>query len=453
MTRGSFHALLDADDRVLSGDARFAELNDRAGGQTGGGLALAAVAALVRIARGLRVPVARMIVIGDEDSDGDWHVRAVPGDDATVALAATLLRERPGAMLAAGTIAVAEPPADAAWSWEVDAGLRVIRIDTAAIARHGIDPVAVLGQPLTALFVLEARSDGAMPLLEAMSNVRDFAGQAAVVRASGARVALAGRVRHDAAGGFAGFVGGVYTGVAAGVRDGLTGAFNSRLHRVLRAPLDTIITQAESISGAGEGGLEAHYRDYAADIASAGRHLLGLVDDLVDMEAIERGDLAVAHDRVELAAVAREGTALLAARAAERGVTIAPLAGDAAVTAIGDYRRTLQIVVNLLGNAVEYSPAGGVVRLRARQRDGQVRLQVCDQGRGIAIHEQARIFEKFVRGDDSVPGGSGLGLYIARRLAQAMSGTLTVESEIGQGACFTLALPAASAQAAGEQDQ
>ena len=453
MTRGSFHALLDADDRVLSGDARFAELNDRAGGQTGGGLALAAVAALVRIARGLRVPVARMIVIGDEDSDGDWHVRAVPGEDATVALAATLLRERPGAMLAAGTIAVAEPPADAAWSWEVDAGLRVIRIDTAAIARHGIDPVAVLGQPLTALFVLEARSDGAMPLLEAMSNVRDFAGQAAVVRASGARVALAGRVRHDAAGGFAGFVGGVYTGVAAGVRDGLTGAFNARLHRVLRAPLDTIITQAESISGAGEGGLEAHYRDYAADIASAGRHLLGLVDDLVDMEAIERGDLAVAHDQVELAAAAREGTALLAARAAERGVTIAPLAGDAAVTAIGDYRRTLQIVVNLLGNAVEYSPAGGVVRLRARQRDGQVRLQVCDQGRGIAIHEQARIFEKFVRGDDSVPGGSGLGLYIARRLAQAMSGTLTVESEIGQGACFTLALPAASAQAAGEQDQ
>ncbi len=138
MTRGSFHALLDADDRVLSGDARFAELNDRAGGQVGGGLALAAVAALVRIARGLRVPVARMIVIGDEDSDGDWHVRAVPGEDATVALAATLLRERPGAMLAPGTIAAAEPPADAAWSWEVDAGLRVVRIDTAAIARHGI---------------------------------------------------------------------------------------------------------------------------------------------------------------------------------------------------------------------------------------------------------------------------------------------------------------------------
>ncbi|WP_037487905.1 sensor histidine kinase [Sphingomonas phyllosphaerae] len=451
--RGAFHALLDTDDRVLSGDACFAELNDRAGGRIGAALALAAVAALVRIARGLRVPVARTIAIGDDESDGDWHVRAVPDADGTVALAATLLRERPCATSSAGAIVAAEPPADAAWSWEVDSGLRITRVDAVAMARHGIDPVAVLGQPLTTLFVLEARGDGAMPLLESVSNVRDFGGQAAVVRASGARVALAGRVRYDAAGGFAGFVGGVYTGVAAGVRDGLTGAFNARLHRVLRAPLDTIITQAESISGADEAGVGAHYRDYAADIASAGRHLMGLVDDLVDMEAIERGDLVVARMPLDLAAVAREGAGLLAARAAARAVTIAPLAGEASAMALGDYRRALQIVLNLLGNAIDYSPEGGVVRMRAKRRDAQVRLLVADEGRGIAPPEQARIFEKFVRGDDSVPGGSGLGLYIARRLAQAMDGALTVESELGQGACFTLALPAASAQAPGEQDQ
>ncbi|MFK3888355.1 sensor histidine kinase [Sphingomonas sp. NPDC079357] len=419
----------------------------------GAGLALAAVAALIRIARGLRVPVARTLTIGDDDNDGDWHVRAVPDPDGVIALAGTLLHERPGATISSGAIVMAEPPADAAWSWEVDAGLRVLRVDAAAIARHGLDPVAILGKSLTALFMLEAHGDGSMPLLEAMSNVRDFAGQAAVVRGSGVRVALAGRVRPDAAGGFAGFVGGVYIGAAAGVRDGLTGAFNARLHRLLRAPLDAIIAQAEDIRCANEGGLDAHYRDYAADIASAGRHLLGLVDDLVDMEAIERGDPAVAREPVNLAAVAREAAGLLAARAAERDVTIAPLAGDTLVTAIGDYRRTLQIVVNLLGNAVDYSPTGGVVRLRARHRDGQVRLTICDQGRGIAVHEQARIFEKFVRGDDSAPGGSGLGLYIARRLAQAMDGTLMVESEPGQGACFTLALPAASAQSPGEQDQ
>ncbi|WP_341209980.1 HAMP domain-containing sensor histidine kinase [uncultured Sphingomonas sp.] len=451
--RGAFHALLDADDRVLSGDACFAELNDRAGGRMGAALALAAVAALVRIARGLRIPVARTIAIGDVESDGDWHVRAVPDADGTVALAATLLRERPCATSSASAIVAAEPPADAAWSWEVDSGLRITRVDAVAVARHGIDPVVLLGQPLTTLFVLEARGDGAMPLLESVSNVRDFSGQAAVVRASGARVTLAGRVRYDAAAGFAGFVGGVYTGVAAGVRGGLTGAFNARLHRVLRAPLDTIITQAESISGADESGVGAHYREYAADIASAGRHLMGLVDDLVDMEAIERGDLVVARVPLDLAAVAREGAGLLAGRAAARGVTIAPLTGDATAMAQGDYRRALQIVLNLLGNAIDYSPEGGVVRMRVKRRDAQVRLLVSDEGRGIAAPEQARIFEKFVRGDDSVPGGSGLGLYIARRLAQAMDGALTVESELGRGACFTLALPAASAQAPGEQDQ
>ncbi|MEH3105335.1 MAG: HAMP domain-containing sensor histidine kinase [Sphingomonas phyllosphaerae] len=452
MTRGAFNALLDSDERVLSADTRFAELNGRASGPRDSGLALAAVSALVRIARGLRVPVARTITIGDDETDGDWYVRVVPDEGGAVALAGTLLRERPGATLAPAATIANEPPADASWSWEVDAGLRLTRLDVVAAARHGIDPVAVLGQPIAMLFVLEAGVDGAMPLLEAMSNVRDFAGQSAMVRASGARVTLAARVALDAAGGFAGFVGGVYTGVAAGIRDGLTTAFNARLRRTLREPLGTIIAQAESISGAADGGLDPHYRDYALDIASAGRHLMGLVDDLVDMEAIERGDLAVARDAVDLVAVVREGTVLVAARAAARGVTIAPFAGDT-IAACGDYRRVLQIVVNLLGNAVDYSPAGGVVRVRARLRDAEIRLNISDQGRGIAVHEQARIFEKFVRGDDSVPGGSGLGLYIARRLAQAMGGSLTVESEIGQGACFTLALPAASAQAPGEQDQ
>lgn len=458
MTRGAFHALIDADDRVLSGDARFAELNDRAAGGSGASFALGAVAALVRIARALRVPVARTVTIGDEQGDGDWHVRAVPSGDSpdaqTVALAATLLRERPaGGAASPGIIATVEPPPGADWKWEVDAALRVVRIAPAACARHGVDPVAVLGQPLTHLFVLEARGDGAMPLLEAVSTVRDVTGQPASVRGQGVRIELAANVRRDVTGAFAGFVGGVFAPATDARDGGLTGAFNARLHRVLRVPLGTIIAQADSIRAAGEGALAASYMEYAADIASAGRHLLGLVDDLVDMEAIERGDFVTARMPVDLAAMVREASGLLAARAAEFGVTIAPLAGEAAAWVIGEYRRALQIVVNLLSNAVAYSPPGGVVRLRVKRREGHVRLLVTDQGRGIPAHEQPRVFEKFVRGDDSIPGGSGLGLYIARRLAQAMDGTLTLESELGEGACFTLALPAASAQAAGEQDQ
>ncbi len=440
-----FHALVDADDRVLSGDARFAELNDRAAGRAGAGLALAAVGALVRIARGLRVPVARTVTIGDDRVDGDWHVRAVPGEDRTVALAATLLRERPAAAAAPGMIAEVSPPAGAAWTWEVDAGLRVTRLAPEAVTRHGLDPVVVLAQPLAGLFVLTAHSDGAMPLLEAVSNARDFAGQAATLRACGERVMLAGHVRHDAGGGFAGFVGGVFTDVPeASVPDGLTNNFNARLHRVLRMPLGTIIAQAESIRAAVDGPVDAHYMDYAADIASAGRHLLGLVDDLVDMEAIERSDFATARDPIDLGEIARTAAGLLAGAAAQAGVTIAPLSGEASALAIGEHRRALQIVVNLLGNAVAYSPRGGTVRMRLKRRDGHVRLLVADDGRGIPEHEQPRIFEKFVRGDDSEPGGNGLGLYIARRLAQAMDGALTVESGAGEGACFTLSLPDAA---------
>jgi signal transduction histidine kinase len=443
--RGTFHALVDADDRVLSGDARFAELNDRAAGRTGGGLALATVGALVRVARALQVPVARTVTIGDDRYDGDWHVRAVPGEDRTVALAATLLRERPAAPAAPGMIAEVAPPAGAAWVWEVDAGLRVTRIAPDAVARHGLDPVTIVAQPLAGLFVLTAGADGAMPLLEAMSTARDFAGQAATLRATGARVLLAGHVRHDAAGGFGGFVGGVFTDVPeAAARDGLSNEFNARLHRVLRAPLGTIIAQAESIRAGADGPVDAQYMDYAADIASAGRHLLGLVDDLVDMEAIERPDFATARDPIDLGEVARAAAALLTGAAAQAGVTIAPLAGETGAPAIGEYRRALQIVVNLLGNAVTYSPRGGTVRMRLKRRDGQVRLLVADEGRGIPEHEQPRIFEKFVRGDDSEPGGNGLGLYIARRLAQAMDGALTVDSVVGEGACFTLALPAAA---------
>jgi signal transduction histidine kinase len=192
-----------------------------------------------------------------------------------------------------------------------------------------------------------------------------------------------------------------------------------------------------------DGPIAERYSGYADDIASAGRHLLGLVDDLVDMEAIERPDFAIARDVIDVGDIARAAAGLLAGAAAQAGVAIAPLAGEASALAIGEHRRALQIVVNLLGNAVTYSPRGGTVLMRLKRRDGHVRLLVADQGRGIPEHEQPRIFEKFVRGDDSEPGGNGLGLYIARRLAQAMDGALTVESVVGEGASFTLSLPAA----------
>ena len=99
-------------------------------------------------------------------------------------------------------------------------------------------------------------------------------------------------------------------------------------------------------------------------------------------------------------------------------------------------------MVNLIGNAVRYSPEGGVVSVTVTRTGSMAEAVVADQGKGIAPQDQERIFEKFERVDPSEVGGNGLGLYIARRLARAMGGDLTVESTPGDGARFTLTLPA-----------
>jgi signal transduction histidine kinase len=107
----------------------------------------------------------------------------------------------------------------------------------------------------------------------------------------------------------------------------------------------------------------------------------------------------------------------------------------------GEFRRVLQILVNLIGNAVRYSPEGSMVWIRTEVEEDLAVIIVADQGQGIAVQDQDRIFEKFERVDPSEPGGSGLGLYISRRLARAMGGDITVDSAPGFGARFALMLP------------
>ena len=129
-------------------------------------------------------------------------------------------------------------------------------------------------------------------------------------------------------------------------------------------------------------------------------------------------------------------------RAADAGIRIdAPTATDS-LPASGEFKRALQIVVNLLTNALRYTPQGGQVWMRTDREGDLVALVVADQGKGISPADQGRIFEKFERVDPNEPGGTGLGLYIARRLARAMGGDISVDSAPGQGARFTFTLPA-----------
>ncbi|WP_318531645.1 sensor histidine kinase [Pelagerythrobacter rhizovicinus] len=213
------------------------------------------------------------------------------------------------------------------------------------------------------------------------------------------------------------------------------------LSPVLRQPIARIIANAETIRTRLAGPLAEEYSNYAADIASAGQHLLALIEDLSDLEVVEADDFTTAPDEIDLGDVARRAAGILAVRAKERDIElVAPPAGSKA-PAVAEFRRVLQILLNLVGNAIRYSPEGSEVRLELSGAEDRARVSVIDQGAGLSAEEQARVFEKFERLGRSGDGGSGLGLYISRRLARAMGGDLTVRSEPGKGATFRLDLP------------
>lgn len=430
--RGIARATIDREGRLADGDEPLLALNARSGGALGRSLAVPALAGLARVTQRLGVPVSRSLRVADDEGDLELWVRAAPAADG-VELAVSGWRPRGAWRPPLGLV---PPPviAHTGWGWEVDTALRLVRVPG--------DHEALLGASLTQLFRIDEAPDGDLPLLGALAARAGFRDQPARLRATGEVMLLAGEPRRDALGGFAGYVGIAEPAEAATAASApLTELFADRLDQALRGSVTRIVANADSIHAAIEGPLGPDYVDYAADIASAGRHLLGLIEDLADLQAIERADFRVAAEPLDLADVARRAAGLLAVRAADSGVTIARPDSGEALSATAEFRRTLQILVNLIGNAIRYSPPGGTVGVEVRRDETTALAIVADQGLGIAAADHARIFDKFERLDPSEPGGNGLGLYIARRLARAMGGDLTVDSVPGAGARFTLALP------------
>lgn len=426
---------LDGEGNLRDGDADLLALNARAGGKIGEPLASSPLAAVVRIVRRLGIPVARRVMVADGDADLDCWVRARP-ENGGVTLTLSDMRERAAPEMRARR-GMVPPPAGADWTWEADARLRLTVIDPRA-ARAGVDVAATLARPVTDLFV----ADDGRSLSEALAPRTDVVALPVRLNPRGAPVLLTALARHDSAGAFAGFVGGVSAAPIAAAEPALTAAFVTQLDQALRPAIGRIIGRADAINAQVDGPLDSHYVEYAADIASAARHLLGLIDDLADLQAIERPDFRVAAESIDLADVARRAAGLLVVRASDAEVRIDRPEPGVTVPATGEFRRTLQVIVNLVGNAVRYSPRGTTVTVSVTREGDRAVAVVADQGPGIAPDDQARIFDKFVRVDPGEPGGSGLGLYIARRLARAMGGDLTVESTPSQGARFTFTLPA-----------
>lgn len=438
------------DGRLLDAEPRLSDLNARAGGRQGAPLAIPQIASIARLSQRLGVAISRNIIAADGEDDIDLWVRAEPDADG---VRLEVSGWRPRAAWRAVPDAAREDDflrSDADWVWECDSAMRLTHLSIEAGARHGFDAGKILGQPLTLLFALEADDEGALPILTAAAEQGRFEGQVAELRGTGRRVRLSASPRVDALGRFAGFSGAaemIDPAAEAPVQPPappavFTSEFGQRLDRALRQPLSRIIANADSISAQVDGPLRADYADYAGDIANAGRHLLSLVDDLADLSAVERDDFQVEAEPIDLADIARRAAGLLAVRASEADVRIDKPKADERLPATGEFRRVLQIMVNLIGNALRYSPPGGSVWVRLEREGALGCVIVADQGKGIAAEDHARIFEKFGRVDPSEPGGSGLGLYIARRLARAMGGDITVDSAPGQGARFVLTLPA-----------
>jgi signal transduction histidine kinase len=182
-----------------------------------------------------------------------------------------------------------------------------------------------------------------------------------------------------------------------------------------------------------EGPLRSDYASYGNDIAAAARHLLSVLTSMSE-------EPAQAHRPIDLAALAAEAVVMLDSSTEERRVTI-ELESEESLSARGEDRAVIQILVNLIGNAIRYSPDGGTIRLKFSRTPGTASVTVCDEGPGIAASDQQRIFERFERAHPK-EGGTGLGLAISRRLARSMGGDVTLDSAPGEGARFTLTLPA-----------
>jgi PAS domain S-box-containing protein len=224
--------------------------------------------------------------------------------------------------------------------------------------------------------------------------------------------------------------------------------FLSRMSHELRTPLHAILGFGQLLE-ADE--LEPHQSEQLEQITRAGRHLLELINEVLDLSRIEGGELHVSLEPVDVGEVVAEALQMLEPLAAARSVTLAqehPEAG--ALHVLADRHRLKQILLNLLSNAVKYNREDGSVRVTAtRGEHGTARLEVADTGIGIAPGDLALAFEAFERlgAEATDVEGTGLGLALTKRLLETMGGTIGVDSEVGRGTTFWLDLPVVEAAA------
>jgi len=218
--------------------------------------------------------------------------------------------------------------------------------------------------------------------------------------------------------------------------------FLANMSHELRTPLNAIIGFSELLQLQPYGELNERQLGYVDDVLDAGRHLLSLINDILDLSKVEAGKMELDISDVSLRDALESGLTMHAERAARAGVAITlELAED--ITVQADERKLRQVVFNLLSNAVKFTPAGGHVDVSAHEADGVVPVAVTDTGPGIAPEDETLIFDEFqqARGGSNGADGTGLGLPLARRFIELHGGRLWVETARGSGSSFRFTLP------------
>ncbi|MEO8506626.1 MAG: ATP-binding protein, partial [Betaproteobacteria bacterium] len=219
--------------------------------------------------------------------------------------------------------------------------------------------------------------------------------------------------------------------------------FLANMSHELRTPLNAIIGFSEVLAERLFGDINDKQAEYLADIMDSGRHLLALINDILDLSKIEAGRMELDRVDFELRATLDGTLNLVRERAQRRGIELRCTVDEHLPKVRADERKVKQVLLNLLSNALKFTPEGGAIDVAARRHDNHVQISVTDTGVGIALEDQAAVFEEFrqVGATARKIEGTGLGLAISRRIVELHGGRIGVESEAGQGSTFTFTLP------------
>jgi two-component system, NtrC family, sensor kinase len=220
--------------------------------------------------------------------------------------------------------------------------------------------------------------------------------------------------------------------------------FLANMSHELRTPLNAIIGFSEVLGERMFGELNEKQAEYTDDILSSGRHLLSLINEILDLSKVEAGRMELEVATFDLPLAIDNARTFVRERATKHGINLDVTVDERLGDFVGDERKIKQILLNLLSNAVKFTPEGGRIGIKARQANGSVEISVSDTGIGIAPEDQPKIFEEFRQvGSDYAHKveGTGLGLTLAKKFVELHGGRIWVESEVGKGSRFIFTLP------------